>query len=290
MITTINTHNYVTLKPEEGLVEKIYARDSEEERLLHFSNEKSALTEIPTLSDLCAVPRIHSFDLGKKEIKMEYLEDRLNLMDEIKQCSPSVYLDEIDTIMDFLSVIKSKTNHKYGVPEDLKSKLKSYSANYSSIINPEYTTPIQNLQNNLPIMPLARTHNDFRLANILLKKGEKPAIIDWEYYSYGSELYDSATLVVNTLLNLYSKNVLNENDKVINLLSSKIKTDTNFYINALTRTLVEFSPGIKREEYGSKERLLPFLNGLIGSCINNIYEPKPLTNFVSELKYNIGQK
>ena len=261
MVTITNGINKVEI--DGNSVNKTYLRGRD-----GFKRELEAIMLVPHFSKDCQMPNVvYTMDSDQPMICMDYIPHQQNLADHVAK-DPSSVFNNLEKTLRFIDTVSIQTNHRYAVPSALKNKLDTYPSRYESVIDSGHLARIGAMRDQLGVMPISSAHGDLRLNNVLEGNDGQIYVIDWEHFSDNAQPYDAATMLVNICVLLYSADKPEHITKISPLFdrySSRFGKD--FYISMVGRTLVEFSPAVAREEYLKKERMIPFLNGVLDASL-----------------------
>ena len=280
-----SAYNHVVLDPSRDVVTKTFRQGDVVSR---YENELAALQEVPSYSRRCRVPTVLASGVnGQPWIKMRYLPAKGTLADLLEQEGVQGIRDNVASYLHFMGEVHHSTNGTQAIPEGLAQRIASYLEKYSEHIEPDLQGRVEQVSTTLPEMAIARVHQDFKLKNMLYD-GEGPAgLLDWEHYGDGAMVYDPATLLVNTLIHLYAADRLPEADQLEEMFTDYLanhgpETLHQVYIAAVARTLVEFSPVVKRQELGKREDHRPFMNRLLRLTLDYAEQPRELRQFLRD--------
>jgi hypothetical protein len=274
-----SAYNHVQVDSNEGVVTKSFMHGDRAQRC---RNEVRALEEVPNISTSCMVPAIIDYqaDAEMPWIKTAYLPAAETLDKTLQSSDISAMVNDLSQALGFMEEIHSATNGVQGIPQSLHNILLTYQEKHGEYLTTDVQDRVVSLADSLPEMQLSQAHHDFKLANLLV--GEGLAVIDWEHYGQGAQCYDSATLFVNALLHLHAYQRL---DEALELHELPLDTSdlSHFYINAVARTLVEYSPVIQREEFGPRENYQDFMGSLLDLTLKYAANPAELRQFIGEV-------
>ena len=285
-------YNNVTIL-EDKIVKK-YTQGTDVEKRERFVQEMMALVQIRSLSDVCYVPKLIWADRQEgsdSSIEIEKVDfthdlDALLYAGDIGQA-----IQAMQVCSSFLEEISEKTFIGKRMPYKIAQRIEKYLGIYGSLITPEADKVSRQAAGSLEPMAFSLCHGDMKLDNVLLGHHRQcPVVIDWEHYAIGESIYDVATMVANAAVKLL---IHDKHEDAIQMCNAFDRTEyckNGLFPGILSRTLLEFSPGIKRMEYTNgmpdeqyKEKAAAVINAMAYSAAEATLTK---TDSLSGLLYN----
>ncbi|MCB9362775.1 hypothetical protein H6504_05030 [Candidatus Woesearchaeota archaeon] len=275
------TYNDVDIDRQNGTVTKHYIQGDDVQRLRRMHTERDALLELHKYPHSCVLPEVLDDKDDGPSLTISYLNGAHDITELLEDNSMQHLVGPIMEAKTYLETVHHRTNSKYAVPESLVEKLETYSDVYADYIPDDVLRYLGYMQ--VPRMPVSNVHDDFKLANIMPIDGGGVGLVDWEHYSQGASDYDRATLFVNAAILLDSKGRLPEMRDLAPVIG---EPSSELYFNMMVRTLVEFSPAVKRGEYGPSRPIVIFMQRLLQYELRAVSRPISVERFTEQMVYD----
>lgn len=273
--------NIVTIDRANNLVLKEYISGSYDEKNTRLKQEISALSEIPKFFSFFNVPFVVDAEFGEQPfIKMQLVSSKGNLKELIPRSSFPMYSNVLLRLSKDIKEFHNQTLLIQARPTDILSKAEKYGVRYLEIIDKnKFDILIKNLEDYEKVN-WSKIHQDVKLSNILYIDEQNYSLIDWEHYSFGSQQYEFATLLLSIILLLKNKFDKMNLTKLISHLEPPKSEETIFYLALATRSLIELGPATERNEYGNSEQVKAFLLSVFNTCVEQVTLKHNFSKFI----------